>query len=238
MNLNTYKALSGLEVSSSDEVFVTAQIERTRYMLEKMLGFTLDSQDTVENNYTELGKTIRECVCPDVDTENLLPADDLIGKYRVYSYNVNDKYFHIDPAKKIYKVKLIYMVQGENASENTGVTLKTYDIDEIRLHGNNFGFISYLEDCVNNICYCDCDCLQLAVEADWMLDDDIPNDLLYVWVDMITYYSNKKRNVKSESIDSHSYTIGEVKTPETEQYNIDVIKKYAGPAGSVTIRPT
>ncbi len=234
MNLNEYKTLSGLTIASSDEAFVTAQINRTQYMLETMLGFTLDSTKVTENIYEELGQTTQECACPDVDTESLLPADEVNGAYRLYNYNKKDKYFHIDPASNVYSIKLVYIKKDSDVS---GVTLKTLDIDTIRLHLNNYGFINYIEHCKSCLCDCDCDCVQLAVDADWLWESDIPKDLLYVWTDMVTYYSDKKYNIKSESIDSHSYTRGDVKAPETESRNLAILKKYAGPVGSVTVQP-
>lgn len=237
MNLNEYKTLSGLTVASGDETFVTAQINRTQYVLETMLGFTLDSTKVTENIYKELGQTQQECACPNVDTESLLPADEVIGAYRLFNYNKKDKFFHIDPASNIYNVKLVYIKQSTGGSDISGITLKTFDTDTINLHINNNGFINYIEHCISCLCECDCDCVQLAVDADWLWEKDIPNDLLYVWSDMVTFYSDKKNNIKSESIDSHSYTKGDIKAPETEPHNIAILKKYAGPKGSITVQP-
>lgn len=234
MNLNEYKTLSGITVSSGDESYVTAQIDRTQYMLETMLGFTLDSTKVTENIYDELGQTQQECACSSVDTESLLPADEVNGAYRLYNYNKQDKYFHIDPASDIYSIKLVYIKEGSGVS---GVTLKTLDIDTIRLHLNNYGFINYIEHCKSCFCDCDCDCVQLAVDADWLWENNLPKDLMYLWADMITYYSDKKLNIKSESIDSHSYTKGDTKAPETEPRNIAILKKYAGPRGSIAVQP-
>lgn len=205
-------------------------------MLEIMLGFTLNSNNVQTNNYIELGKAINECSCPNVDTQSLLPADEIVGAYRIYNYNKKDKFYHIDPAANIYTVKLICMKQSEGDPEPSGVTMKTFDINAIRLHTNNHGFINYIERCTN--CLCECDCVQLAVDADWLWeDDDMPLDLKYLWVDMINFYSDTKNNIKSESIDSHSYTKGDTKAPETEAHNIAILKKYAGPKGSVTVQP-
>ncbi len=234
MNLNEYKTLSGITVASGDDSYVTAQIARTQYMLETMLGFTLDSTKVTENIYDELGQTQQECVCSGVDTESLLPADEVNGAYRLYTYKKQDKYFHIDPASNIYSIKLVYIKEGSDVS---GVTLKTLDIDTIRLHLNNYGFINYIEHCKTCLCDCDCDCVQLAVDADWLWENNLPKDLMYLWTDMITYYSDRKFNIKSESIDSHSYTRGDIKAPETEPRNIAILKKYAGPSGSVTVQP-
>lgn len=219
---------------------VTATLARVQSMLETMLGFTLDPSLVNTNLYNELGKTQLECACPDVDSEDLQPADAVVNAYRLYDFNDLDQYFWIDPFKKINKVKLVYIKQG---SGTTGVTIKTFDDDEIRIHQGRGTLKKYLERCLSCNCQCSCtECVQLAVDAEWLWADssEIPSDLLYVWSDMVTWYSNPKNvaGIKSESIDTHSYTRFDDKRPEFEPYNLSVIKKYAGPYGSTTVMPT
>ena len=238
MDLAQYTTLSGLDVSTSNEGLVTAQIARTQSMLETMLGFTLGpSADVTQNIYNELGKTSIECVCPGVDTEDLLPPDPVEGAYRLFRYNDLDQFFHIDPAITVYKVKLVYIQGGTGLN---GITLKTFDADEIRMQYNNNEWVKYIEHCISCLCTCSCnECVQLAVDADWLWEDsaDIPNELLYIWVDMITYYSDLSNKIKSESIDSHSYSRDTLERPEVNAYNLAVIRKYAGPYGSAATMP-
>lgn len=237
MNLKTFEELTGTTVSTAKVAFYKAQIRRTKSMLETMLGFTLCPNGSYENLYKELGKSQLECACPGVNIQNLLPADDVVDSYRLYPYNKDDQYFAVDPFIKLNKVKLVYVKPG---AEPNGVTLKTFDEDEIRVQMGRGTFSKYIEHCKTCLCSCDCqDCVQLAVDAEWAWDSikDIPEDLLYVWVDMISYYSDKKNNIKSESIDTHSYTKFEKVAPETEPSNLAIIKRYAGPYGSVMVMP-
>lgn len=235
MDLSAYQTLAGITVSSSQIAYVTAQIDRTRSMLETMLGFTLDPSKINTNLYNELGKTVNECACPSVDSDNLQDPDPVVTAYRLYRYNSLDKYFHTDPFTKLNKVKLVYIKPG--ATPN-GVTLKTFDNDEIRSQFGRENFAKYIEHCIGCLCTCDReDCVQLAVDADWGWPDDIPLDLQYIWTDMISWYSDLKKDIKSESIDTHSYTKFDKVAPETEPQNLAVIKKYAGPYGSVVSMP-
>lgn len=233
MNLNTYKTLTGLDVSTTNQGFVTANIARTQSMLEVLLGFTLDSEKVGENKYTELGQSNEFCVCPNFNIDNLQPADAVTGAYRLYSYNTDDKYLHIDPASEIYNVKLVYIT---NRANGEGITVKKFDSDTITVQFNNDKFTTYINNLCRSLCDSDANQVQLAVDAKWLWDGSLPSDLQYVWADMITYYSNKKRNIKSESIDTHSYTLADVKAPQNEDYNIAILKKYAGPNGSITRR--
>jgi hypothetical protein len=238
VNLATYKTLSGLNVSTSDTALVTAQILRTKSMLETLLGFTLGPSSKVnENIYNELGKSNAECFCPSVNTEDLLPPDAVVNAYRLFRYDERDKFFHIDPASTIHAIKLVYIKPGTG---NNGITMKTFENDEIRMQYNNMDWVKYLEHCNDCLCTCECnECVQLAVDADWLWENstDIPDELLYIWVDLITYYSDLKRDIKSESIDTHSYSRDALTNPMDEKYVISVLKKYAGPYGSAVQMP-
>lgn len=236
MDLSTYQTLTGITVPAGNVALVTAQIARTQAMLETMLGFTLDSSLVNSNLYSELGKTQLECACPSIDTDNLNDPDAVVTAYRLYHFNSLDQYFHVDPFTKLNKVKLVFIRPG--ATPN-GITLKTFDNDQIRSEFGRDGWSKYIEHCLNCLCDCNCDdCVQLAVDADWLWTGDLPLDLQYVWTDMITYYSNPKaETLKSESIDTHSYTFKDNVQPETKPHNLAVLKKYAGPYGSVAGMP-
>lgn len=236
MDLAEYQTLTGVTVPTAQVAKVTATIARTRSILETMLGFSLSSGQRDKNLYKELGKSSQNCFCPSVDLENLEAPDDVEGAYRLYRFNDLDTYFHIDPAVTIYKVKLVYIKSG---SGDNGITVKTFDDDELRINYGMYGLTKYIEHCKDCLCACDCtDCVQLAVDADWMFEGCLPADLKYVWTDMITYYTDEnKSDIRSESIDTHSYTRFDNKPPEQDQQNMAVIKRYAGPFGSVTRMP-
>ena len=86
----------------------------------------------------------------------------------------------------------------------------------------------------------------LAVEADWI--DCYPDDIMYLWADMIDYYSNPNYSVmgslKSESVTGHSWSRGDAgggkdgdMAPEANPANKDLLTRYAGPYGKVTRNP-
>lgn len=231
MTPSKYTELTGIAVS--DEALITAQIRRTKSMLETLLGYPLSKQGASVNLYNELGKSQTECACPDVDTENLNPADDVIGAYRLFSFNPHDAFLAVDPFTQLNAVKLVFVKQGE---EPNGVTIRTLDPDEVRMQIGRSGWSKYIQRCEACICTCDCtDCVQLAVDANWMFESCLPDDLMYVWADMVTYYADCKRNIKSESITTHSYTKFDNTPPESEPVTLATIQRYAGPNGSAYV---
>lgn len=228
MDINKYTELTGKTVSPSEEALFNATIRRTKAMLETLLGFTLNPQ----NLYNELGKAQRECACPNVDTSNLLPADDTDGIYKLFSYNKDDRYFHVDPFKEVYKVKLVYM-------HSDGEFITVRDIKNAKAQFERGGIGKYIENCHECFCECDCDdCVQLAVAADWI--DCFPDDILYLWCDMIDWQMDCTKDLKSQSVEGHSWskTTEATRPPEVLPHNVLLLKRYAGPYGSVAVMPT
>lgn len=224
MDIAKYEELTGTTVPAAKQTFFLAQIKRTQRILESMLGFTLDSALFNDNEYIELGKTKTECPCPD-DNLELDPADDVVFAYRLFPYNQKDAYLAIDPATSIHKVKLV----------KDGVTYRTLDADEYRGEVKQ-GLIKFLQQircwCTNLTC--GCSQMQLAVDATWVWDEgEIPDDLMQIWADMVTAYTDMKANIKSETLGSHSYTKFDNSYPEDYPENIAVITKYAGPHASL-----
>lgn len=217
MNITEYQELSGINVASKDVDRVTATISKTQKILEGMLGYSLDTRDT--NEYNEIGKTITECPC-DINLDNLSAPDSVEFAYRLFTYREDDKYLSIDPATVIYAVKLV----------KDGVTVKTLDSDDYRAHFKN-GLIKFIE---RRKLWCDVECefVQLAVDAEWAFEE-VPDDLLYIWADMITYYSDLNKDIKSQVLGTHSYTKFDNREPENKSENLSIIKKYAGPNGSL-----
>lgn len=217
MNITEYQELSGINVASKDVDRVTATISKTQKILEGMLGYSLDTRDT--NEYDEIGKTITECPC-DINLDNLSAPDSVEFAYRLFTYREDDKYLSIDPATVIYAVKLV----------KDGVTVKTLDSDDYRAHFKN-GLIKFIE---RRKLWCDVECefVQLAVDAEWAFEE-VPDDLSYIWADMITYYSDLNKDIKSQVLGTHSYTKFDNREPENKSENLSIIKKYAGPNGSL-----
>lgn len=233
MNLEKYEELTGITIPASKRAYYEAQIKRVQTRLEAILGFTLKP----EHIYTELGKAQQDCVCPDIpESSQLLPADAVNGVIKVFPYNNKDRFLHIDPFKDVYAVKLVRVTENHEF-----VTVKTFDTFTKQYMSQGIG--KYIEKCDTCFCDCDCkDCVQLAVDADWIDltddEDDIPDDLWYLWCDMIDYYADPDRDIKSESVDGHSWSKGDIKAPWEEDYAKLLLKRYAGPFGSIVRMPT
>lgn len=234
MNLELYQELTGIQVDPEDEVSITAQIRRTKNMLQTLLGYTLDKKKAGLNQYEELGKSTVECpfrgLLSEINVDELAEPDDVEGSYRLFSYNSADQYFAVDPFTQVYKVKLVYLRAGD---EPNGITHKTLTDSKIRIHKT--GMISkYIERCPECWCACECDeCVQLAVDADWLNEDCLPEDLLYLWVDMIEYYADPKRDLVEETLATHRWKKDKRVAPESLDASIAILRKYAGPNGSL-----
>lgn len=233
MDLEKYQELMGIVIPESKKVYYEAQIRRVRTKLESLLGFTLKASHI----YTELGKSQVECVCPDIpQSQTLLPPDEVKGIVKIFPYNSKDKFLHIDPFLDVYNVKL-----GKVTEDKKFITFKTFE--HFTEHYMIQGIGKYVEKCQNCFCDCECkDCVQLIVDADWVdfTDDesDIPDDLLYLWCDMINYWADPDRDIKSESVDGHSWSRGDIRAPEELIENKLILDKYAGPYGSIIRIPT
>lgn len=235
MNLEQYEILTGKVVPESKRTYYLAQIKRVQSKLENLLGYTLEPS----NLYTELGKTKQECVCPDTSkTSDLLPADPVRGIVKIFPYNAKDKFLHVDPFLDVYNVKLVKVLENRQF-----ITMKTFS--NVTKQYMREGIGKYIEKCTDCDCNCECecnDCVQLAVDGDWIdfTEDtsDIPDDLLYLWCDMVDFYTDEYRNIKSESVDGHSWSKGDIKAPEEESTVAILLQRYAGPYGQITRMPT
>lgn len=235
MKPEKYTELTGLEVENSTLFIATSR--RVRTSLENLLGFTLDKTKSSENLYNEQGKSQIDCSSPNVDdgeyTGALNPADDVVNAYRLYKFDEFDKYFHVDPFTKLHKAKLVF-IQGD-----IEITLKT--LENVREQRER-GFTKYIEKCKECLCICECvECVQLAVDADWLFDGCLPDDLLYVWADLITAEMDCEgiKGIKKETITSHSVEYVEKQDTGDTGLNLTgqqyaTIQKYAGPFGTVT----
>lgn len=223
----------GITIPESKRTYYEAQILRVQSKLETMLGFTLKATHI----YKELGKTQVDCVCPDVpQSSKLLPPDEVKGIIKIFPYNYKDKFLMVDPFHEVYAVKL-----GKVTENKEFITFKTFE--NITKQYMSQGIGKYIEKCQTCFCDCNCkDCVQLIVDADWVdftnEESDIPDDLLYLWCDMINYYADPAKDIKSESVDGHSWSKGDVTAPEEQLLNKLLLQRYAGPYGSITRIPT
>jgi hypothetical protein len=233
VNLEQYQNLTGMEVSETDAPRVKAQIKRAISTLEGMLGYTLDPEQTQKNIYNEVGKAKSDFLSwPNVETSKLLPPDDVVGAYRLYRYNPNDRYLAVDPFVNIHAVKLVYIRTGYD--DESHITFKTFAPDEVRAQITRDGFGKYIEKVSHYICSVhDIQHVQLAVDADWMFEECAPDEILWIAVDMVQAKLDPRNNIKAESIEGHSYSKFEKVAPELEPENIATLKKYAGPYGSI-----
>jgi hypothetical protein len=248
VDLDKYTELSGVTVRTSQKAKVNATIRRTKAKLETMLGFALKPK----NLYTEKGKVQFEGFLPMIDElDNLLPPDEEEGVYKLFPYSELDRYFHIDPFTNIYKVKLVMPT-------NDGEFVTITDLDNVVAQYGRDNIGKYIErywewftwEWYRTWRYRYSSSgeagLMLAVEADWL--DCYPDDLQYLWVDMISYYSDPNYSVsgslRSESVDGHSWSRGFAgggkdgdSSPEDNPNNRLLLSRYAGPFGSVLRNP-
>jgi len=237
VDLKKYKELTGETVRASDEAKITATIRRTKATLETMLGFTLKPKHL----YTEKGKSPYEGASPLNSSLELLPADNEEGLYKLFRYTEKDKFLCVDPFKNVYKVKLVL-------PQNDGEFITITDLDNVVpefMQGGIGKYIEKYEEWFNWQWYKTWKIswhgnnvdsgLQIAVDADWL--DCYPDDLLYLWADMITYHADPAKEVKSESVDGHSWSKGDVTAPENKKENRLLLTRYAGPYGSVFRNP-
>lgn len=238
MNIEKYESLTGESVDQDDVQKVTATIKRTKRTLENMLGYSLDKKKASKNQYEELGISDSDCLLTGIISDNLdnLTLDDpedVIGSYRLYNYEKADQYLAVDPFLQVHAVKLVYIKIGD---EPNGITHKKFGNADIRVHKKG-EFSKYIEKCDDCLCVCECDgCVQLAVDADWINEECLPEELLYVWADMVEFYSDQRRDIIAETLGTHSYRRSAKVAPEYADENLKIIKKYAGPNGSVNDR--
>lgn len=249
MNLETYQNLTGITVAEGDKARYNAVIRRTTAMLEAALGYSLVPSKNLDNQ--ELGKVTFEGQLPyyPLNENSLLPADEQDGEYRLFPYNEHDIYLRIDPAANIYHVKLVQAVNDDEfitvtdlkstTSKRTGSFTKHIEKQTGWFTWSWYGWLTRNVGLGNG--------LLVAVDADWLDCTNMPEDLQYLWADMVTYYSDTNisvtGNIKSESVNGHSWsrtnagggTSGDL-SPEQSASGKSTIAQYAGPNGTLGAR--
>jgi len=241
-----YEALTGTTVSDADTPRVKAMIGRSESKLETLLGYSLSKQ----KRWTELGKVSARGSVPipslplnDNVVDSLQPADTQDGDYQLFPFNERDMHLRINPAKEVYRAKIVLPL-----NEDEFITI--YELDNVTPYLNSAGLVVALSkyygwftwDWWNSILWSQRASLQLAVDADYVNVCDAKKypDLAYLLSDMVTYYTDPNYslmgNIRSESIDSHSYSRASTGTnpdaaaPEGQSMAKMTIEKYAGPA--------
>lgn len=225
-----FEALTGFPVTTENadrfEILSDAAVSE----LEQLLGWPLNPE-TWDNQYIEIGKSRNEWSCPSADSDDLDDPDEVEGKYRLFTAHVGDTYLAIDPAEEIHAVKVV----------QNGVTCKHYEDDEFKpkIINGAVQTVKYIElGKPFGVCGCDVvdDLLHIAVDADWAYSEGIPFDLKKVLAAIILEGMDVKRDVKSESVISHSYTKFD-RSDYRKTYQT-TLQRYAGPNGIVKRRIT
>lgn len=246
MTIAEYQTLTGTTVSDSDVTRMKAVIRRSEVRLEGLLGYSLSKQKT----WAELGKVQYNGFIPspslpvsDEVLANLEPADTQTGDYQLFNFDELDKHIKINPAKEVYRAKIVLPV-----NEDEFVTI--YDLQNLTPYLNGAGLVTALSRHYTWFSWGwwgvltnrDRNNLMLAVDADFVDVCDINRypDLAYLLADMVTYYADPNYSlmgvIRSESIDSHSYSRASTGTtpdsaaPEGQTSSKRIIEKYAGPA--------
>lgn len=249
MDLTKYQELTGNTVSEADKARVNATIRKANSLLESELGYSLSSSKNIDK--TEIGKVQFQGAYPyyPANLDNLLPPDEAEGDYRLFYYNDKDPYIKCDPARNIYHVKLVRAINDDEF-----VTI--FDLDDFTPKNYrkfakyierstswfNWDWYIWLTEQIGNG-----NGLMVAIDADWMDCSNMPDDIGYVWSDMIDYYSNPDYSVsgslKSESVNGHSWSRASAGggsnvdlSPERSDAGISILSQYAGPNGRLASR--
>ena len=245
MTIQEYENLTGITVADSEKNRVKAVIRRSEARLGSLLGYSLSKP----KYWTELGKVGYDGLIPlpslpvsDKVKDSLRPSDTPIGKIQIFNLDELDTHIRINPAREVYRAKVVMPV-----SEDEFITV--YELNNGTPYLNTAGLVVaitrysewYTWAWWNSLLWGDKASLMLAVEADYVdvCDASKYEDLSYLLTDMVSYYADPSYslmgNIRSESIDSHSYsrastgTTPDSSAPEGQPAAKRIIEKYAGP---------
>lgn len=162
---------------------------------------------------------------PEVRNENQIPGTT--GQNRLFTFHKDDVYTLIDPAYTITSVKLYRNFKYEEDLE-FNVVLRNGLV--------RYLFLDFDYPCGCRV-LCNCSTYQILVDADWSFKEgDIPEDLISVIADVSSYYGDSKSNIKKETLATHSYEKFDNGDVFTNPIPLEILKKYAGPKGTLTKR--
>jgi len=245
MTIAEYQILTGITVADADINRITAMIRKATTKLEGSLGYSLSRQKT----WTETGKVQYDGLVPfpslpigDDVLDNLSAADDQTGDIQLFNFSELDKHIKINPAKEIYRAKIVLPI-----NEDEFVTI--CDLENGIPYLNRSGLVTAITCYTNwftwtwwnSLLAADVSSLMIAVDAEYIDICDINkhSDLAYLLTDMVTYYADPSYsvmgNIRSESIDSHSYSrastgsTADNSAPQDQPSAKRIIEQYAGP---------
>lgn len=243
MTIQEYEALTGQTVT--DTALVEAMIARATSRLESVLGYSLD---LTKNIYSELGKVqynylINTLPVPADVLDNLAPADVPQGDLRIFPLELRDKHVLVQPFDEAYRAKIAIAI-----SDDTFITLA--DLDSAIPQYTGLGFGRWIEidmphDIDPGLIYRHTSWysgrsrrprLVLALDAKYTDLTDV-DDIKYLLCDLVDYYSDPNNgaamgNIKSESVDGHSWSKGEeILSPDDTDLHKKTVSLYVGPYG-------
>lgn len=245
MTIAEYQTLTGTIVPTADNTRIKAIIRKAEAKLGSLLGYTLSQQ----KDWTELGKVQYNGLTPfpslpvgDDVLDNLSAADEQNGTIQLFNFSELDKHIKINPAKEIYRAKIVMPI-------NQDEFITIYDLENGLPYLNSTGLVTAITRYYNwftwtwwnSLLGADINSLMIAVDADFVnvCDVDQYPELAYLLADMVTYYADPSYSlmgdIRTESIDSHSYTRTQIGTtsesmaPEGQITSKRIIEKYAGP---------
>lgn len=243
MTIQEYETLTGQTVT--DTALVEAMIARATSRLESVLGYSLD---LTKNIYSELGKVqynylINTLPVPADVLSNLAPADTPQGDLRIFPLELRDKHVLVQPFDEAYRAKIAMAID-----DSTFITLA--DLNGAIPQYNGMGFGKWIEidmpgdiDPATIYQYTNWHTgrtrrprLVLALDAEYT-DLTRVDDINYLLCDLVEYYSDPNNgaamgNIKSESVDGHSWSKGEeILLPDATDLHRKTVDMYAGPYG-------
>ncbi len=246
MTIAEYQELTGVTVPDSDTAKMNAVLRRSQTRLETLLGYSLSKQ----KKWTEQGKVRFDGLIPfpslpvsDLVLSRLVEPDEQDGDIQLFHFDELDTHFRINPAKQVYRAKLVIPVSDDEFITVAELTNSTPYL-------NSAGLVTAITRSPYwfnwtwwpTVLTSDKRNLMLAIEADFVnvCDANKYPDMAYLLADMATYYSDPTYsimgNIRSESIDSHSYSRAstganpDLAAPEGQSVSKKIIEKYAGPA--------
>lgn len=245
MTIAEYQALTGIDVPDEDVNRIKAIIRRSESKLGTLLGYSLLKQKT----WTERGKMRYDGLVPfpslpvsEEVLDKLQPADEQTGDIQLFNFDELDKHIRINPAKEVYRVKVVLPI-----NEDEFITV--YDLKSGIPYLNGAGltvaitkfYTWFTWTWYSLLSYTHRSNLMIAVDGDFVdvCDTSKYDDLAYLLADMVTYYADPNYsimgNIRSESIDSHSYSLASTgrtpdeAAPQGQASAKLIIEKYAGP---------
>ena len=221
LTTNEYETISGSTLTSSETSRFSTMLGIATAQMENALGWPLDPTSW-DDTFTEAGKAPTETCCFTEEPATLDQADTVVGALRVFDLRRLVKVVPIDPCTVLNKVKLV----------RNEVTYKTFAEDDYRLQLENsitpFGkYLFFRSDHCLSQALDSSPYFQLAIDADWEFAT-LPQELLLVLTRYLAWEFDTGRDLKSESVQGHSYTKNSM-TPFEE--NKAILSRYAGPHG-------